>query len=100
MNIPVQSKLPQALQTESSGGRSQKGLQYSDFAKVIQKEFGIINNIGVLLSQTSDPTSSSAQELHGPNAYLARTVQPRVRKHLLFGSKKKIRKTGYLFPKF
>ena len=100
MNIPVQSKILEAVKTELSGGGSQEGLQYSDFAKVIQKEFGIINNIGVLLSQTSDPTSSSAQELHGPNAYLARTVQPRVRKHLLLGSKKKIRKTGFAFSKF
>ena len=67
MKIPVQSKLPHALQTEAPGGESQEGPQYSVFGKVIQKEFGIINKIGVFLSYTSDPTSSSAQELHGPN---------------------------------
>ena len=68
MKIPVQSKLPHAVQIESSGGGSQEGPQYSDFAKVIQKRFGIINNIGVLFSQTIEPKSSSAQELDEPNA--------------------------------
>jgi hypothetical protein len=31
-------------------GDSQKTLQYSDFDKVIQKDFGIMNNIGLLFS--------------------------------------------------
>jgi hypothetical protein len=68
MKIPVQSKSLQAFQTESSGGGSQKGPQYSDFEEVIQKDFGIIKNIGVLLSQTSEPKSSSAQEFDEPDA--------------------------------
>ena len=67
MKISVQSRLLHAGQIESSSGGSQEGLQYSDFENVIQKEFGIINNIGVLLSQTSGPTSSSAQEFDEPN---------------------------------
>jgi hypothetical protein len=68
MKIPVQRKSLRAYQTESSGGGSKKGLQYSDFGEVIQKEFGIITKIGVLLSQSSEPTSSSAQEFDGRNA--------------------------------
>jgi hypothetical protein len=68
MKIPVQSKSLHAFQTESSGGGSEKGPQYSDFGEVIQQDFGIIKNIGVLLSQTNDPISSSAQEFDEPNA--------------------------------
>jgi hypothetical protein len=68
MKILVQTKSLQASKTESSGGGSQKSPQYSDFGEVIQKEFGIIKNIGVLLSQSSDPTSSRAQEFDGRNA--------------------------------
>jgi hypothetical protein len=94
MKIQVQSKLPHAVQTELTGGGCQGCPQYSDFGKTIKKKFGIINKIGGLLSQTSDPTSSSAQELDRPNAQQAQTVQPRVHKHLPCASKKKMRKTG------
>jgi hypothetical protein len=68
MKIPVKSKSLNAFQTESFGVGSQNGPWYSDFGKVIQNEFGIVKNIGVLLSQTSGPTSSSAQEFDEPNA--------------------------------
>ena len=68
MKTPVHSKLLHAVKTEPSRGGSQKGRQYLDFEKVIQEEFGIIKNIGVLLSETSHLKSSSAQEFDEPNA--------------------------------
>jgi hypothetical protein len=68
MKIPGKSKSLHKVETDSSGGGPQKDPQYSDFEEVMQNQFGIITNIGVLLSQTSAPTSSSAQEFDRPNA--------------------------------
>jgi hypothetical protein len=41
---------------------SQETLQYSYFDKVSQKDFGIMNEIGLLFSQTDDYASVDAQQ--------------------------------------
>jgi hypothetical protein len=67
MNPPVQSQLPYGTERKFPSGGSEKAPQYSDFSKVIQKEFGILNHIGLLFSQSSEKTSQGAQGLDQSN---------------------------------
>jgi hypothetical protein len=57
MNPPVQSQSLHVIDTESSGGGPSETPQYSDFDQIIENEFGIINGIGALFAQSSDPSS-------------------------------------------
>jgi hypothetical protein len=98
MNIPVhilsQGKSPSGEESEPPSEGSEKAPQYSNFDKVIREEFGIINHIELLFSQTSEKTSQGAQGLDQSNDKAAKTVQPNVHKDLLCASTRKIKKTG------
>jgi hypothetical protein len=94
MDPPVHSQSPYGMERKFPIGGSEKAPQYSDFSKVIQKEFGILNHIGILFSQSSEKTSQGDQGFDQSNDLAAKTVQPNVHKHLACASTKNIRKTG------
>jgi hypothetical protein len=64
MDPSLQNKSPYDIERKSPSGGLEKAPQYSDFSKVIQKEFGILNHIGLLFSQSSEKTS---QDFDQPN---------------------------------
>jgi hypothetical protein len=66
MIIQGQSKLVPGLEAWLPLGDSQETLKYSDFEKVIKKDFGIMNDIGLLFSQTDDDASVDAQQSDSP----------------------------------
>jgi hypothetical protein len=67
MDPPLQSQLLHGMKRKIPRGGAEKAPQYSDFSKVIQKEFGILNNIGVLFSHSSEKTSQGDQGFDKPN---------------------------------
>jgi hypothetical protein len=71
MNIPVhilsQSKSPPGEESEPPSEGSEKAPQYSNFDKVIREEFGIINHIELLFSQSNEKTSQGTQGLDQSN---------------------------------
>ena len=63
MNIKQgQSKSVQGAEAWPPGRDSPETLQYSDFDKVLEKDFGILNDIGLLFSATDDDNSIFAEE--------------------------------------
>jgi hypothetical protein len=91
MNIsPLETKSAYGIESKTSGSRSEKGLDYSDFDGVIQEKFGIINDIGILFSDCSEEKSLEAGDLKpSPRAMFAQSVQDRL---MLGRPKKKIQK--------
>jgi hypothetical protein len=67
MNTIVRSKSHHGVIRKSTSGGQEKAPQYSDFDNVIGKEFGIINDIEILFSESSEETSQGAQKLDQPN---------------------------------
>lgn len=63
MNPTVQSQLPYGAEAKLPNGGPEKAPQFSDFSKVIQKEFGIKVGIKFVFSQSKDSVSSVAEEL-------------------------------------
>jgi hypothetical protein len=92
MNVPVQSKSLHGEEKGSTGGGSEKAPQYTDYDKVIRSEFGIINDIDLLFSQSSEKISQDSEEFDQPDDQVAKTVQPNVHRHLSCASTKKIKK--------
>lgn len=88
--FPSQTKSVYELEKNTSGSSSEKGLDYSDFDGVIQKKFGIINDIGILFSDSTEQLNSEAGDLDPPvRPIIAQSVQDRL---MLGRPKKKIRK--------
>jgi hypothetical protein len=67
MNNIMRSKSHHEVIRKSTSGGQEKAAQYSDFDKVIGKKFGIINDIEILFSESSEKTSHGAQKLDQPN---------------------------------
>jgi hypothetical protein len=71
MNIPVDilplSKSTPGEESESSSDVSEKAPQYSNFDKVIREEFGIINHIELLFSQSNEKTPQGTKGLDQSN---------------------------------
>jgi hypothetical protein len=61
MDPSVQSQLLYGMKRKIPSGGLEKAPQYSDFSKVIQNEFGILNHIGLLFSRSSETTSQGDQ---------------------------------------
>jgi hypothetical protein len=56
------SKSPHRVVRESTDQGSEKAPQFSNFDQVIQKEFGIINYLEVLYTESNSLASSSIKE--------------------------------------
>jgi hypothetical protein len=92
MNIPVRSQSLYVIHRKSSDSASGDTPGYTDFDQVIENEFGIINEIGGLFAQSSEPSSLEAQGSDQLNIFSPQSVQLNFRKKLFAKPKKKIRK--------
>lgn len=100
MIAPGQSKSVQGVQTKPPHGDSDQALEYSDFDRVIQEEFGIINEVAILFSQSSDQTILDDKESDPlPLAESAPTALHIFQRLLPAAAKKKIRKAQDDFSK-
>jgi hypothetical protein len=61
MIISLPSKSPHGVIRDSPGQGSEKAPQFSNFDQVIQKEFGIINDLEVLYTESYFLASSSIE---------------------------------------
>jgi hypothetical protein len=95
-----QSKSVQRVQTMPPHGDSDQTLQYSDFDRVIQQDFGIIKDVAILFSQSSHQTILDDQESDPLlNAKSALTAPHKFQRLLPAAAKKKIRKAYDDFSK-
>jgi hypothetical protein len=90
MITQVQSKSVQGAQTKPPARDSDETIQYSDFDRLIQKDFGIINDVGILFSQSSDQISLDAEE--SDPLPMAKSAPDYFQRVLPAAAKKKIRK--------
>ena len=90
MITQVQSKSAQGTQPKPPPADSDETVQYWDFDRVIEKNFGIINDVGILFSQSSDQMSLDAEE--SDPLPKAKSAPDNFQRLLPAAAKKKIRK--------
>jgi hypothetical protein len=88
-----QSKSIQGVQTMPPHRDSDQTLQYSDFDRVIKEDFGIIKDVAILFSQSSDQTILDDEESDPfPKAKSAPAALHNLERFFPAAAKKKIRK--------